>query len=264
MTEMKKLENIQGFLVDLDGVLYVGDQVIEGAGRAISAIRRQGYRLRFITNTSTRSLASLQKKLKGLGFDIPRSEIISAPQAALLYLKSKGRPVCHLLLAEDVQRDFAGFPQSQDKADAVVIGDIGDAWNYAVLNRAFRLLFAGAELIAMHKNRFWQTESGLQMDIGGFVVALEYASGKQAKIMGKPSIDFFQMALQDLGLPATQVAIVGDDIESDVGGGQRAGLMGILVKTGKYRESFVKASKIQPDLVIDSIADLPELLGLTP
>ncbi len=259
---MKKIEGIRGLLLDLDGVLYVGDTVIEGAHNAISAIRQHGYKLRFITNTSTRSLASLQKKLAGLGFDIPKSEIISAPQAALLYLKSKGRPVCHLLLAEDVKQDFARFQQSDEKADAVVIGDIGEAWNYAILNRAFRLLFSGAELIAMHKNRFWQTESGLQMDIGGFVVALEYASGKQAKIMGKPSIDFFQMALQDMGLPASQVAIVGDDIESDIGGGQQAGLMGILVKTGKYRESFVKASKIQPDLVIDSIADLPKMLGL--
>ncbi|HHJ38304.1 MAG: HAD family hydrolase [Methylothermaceae bacteria B42] len=260
---MKKIEGIRGLLLDLDGVLYVGDTVIEGAHNAISAIRQHGYKLRFITNTSTRSLASLQKKLAGLGFDIPKSEIISAPQAALLYLKSKGRPVCHLLLAEDVKQDFTRFQQSDEKADAVVIGDIGEAWNYAILNRAFRLLFSGAELIAMHKNRFWQTESGLQMDIGGFVVALEYASGKQAKIMGKPSIDFFQMALQDMGLPASQVAIVGDDIESDIGGGQQAGLMGILVKTGKYRESFVKASKIQPDLVIDSIADLPKVLGLS-
>ncbi|MFN3919252.1 MAG: HAD hydrolase-like protein [Methylohalobius sp.] len=166
------------------------------------------------------------------------------------------------MLAEDVKRDFLGVRQSDAQADYVVAGDIGESWSYAVLNRAFRLLFEGAELLAVHKNRFWETEEGLKMDLGGFVAALEYASGKSAKTLGKPAPDFFRLALQDIGLAPEQVAIVGDDIDTDVGGGQAAGLLGILVRTGKYRESYVRASSVRPDLVIDSIRDLPQAFGM--
>jgi len=252
---MADLVHIRGFLFDLDGVLYVGNQVIEGAREALETLRSH-YACRFITNTSTKSLDSLYHKLAGMGFAIAREEIFSAPQAVVRFLKNQGTPVCHLLLEEDVRRDFSCFPLSASRAEYVVVGDIGQRWNYAVLNQAFRLLLEGAELIAVHKNRFWQTEEGLNLDIGAFVTALEYASGKPARIFGKPSPSFFEMALEDLGLEPHEVAIVGDDIESDIGGGQQLGLFGILVRTGKYRESQVRASKVRPDLVIDSLRDL--------
>jgi HAD superfamily hydrolase (TIGR01458 family) len=257
---MVHLSFIRGILFDLDGVLYVGSTAIEGAIEAINKIRQRGYRCRFITNTSTLSAASLHEKLTGLGFDIAEREIISAPKAALIYLQQFDDPVCHLLLADDVKQDFSHFRQSDRKADFVIVGDIGEAWSYQLLNNVFNLLINGAELIAIHKNRFWQTERGLQMDIGGFVTALEYASRKQATIIGKPSPDFFKAALIELELPPEQVAIVGDDIDSDIGGGQRAGLTGILVKTGKYRQDDADNSPVVPGLIIPSIAELPALL----
>jgi HAD superfamily hydrolase (TIGR01458 family) len=257
---MVHLSFIRGILFDLDGVLYVGSTAIEGAIEAINKIRQRGYRCRFITNTSTLSAASLHEKLTGLGFDIAEREIISAPKAALIYLQQFDDPVCHLLLADDVKQDFSHFRQSDRKADFVIVGDIGETWSYQLLNNVFNLLINGAELIAIHKNRFWQTERGLQMDIGGFVTALEYASRKQATIIGKPSPDFFKAALIELELPPEQVAIVGDDIDSDIGGGQRAGLTGILVKTGKYRQDDADNSPVVPGLIIPSIAELPALL----
>ncbi len=258
---MKTLPHIKGILFDLDGVLYVGSQRIEGAREAINQIRQRGFRCRFITNTSTLSRVSLQEKLQRLGFDIALNEIISAPQAAKIYLQQYRQPVCHLLMNDDVKRDFETFRNSDRQADFVVIGDIGESWSYHMLNNVFRLLIEGAELIAIHKNRFWQTESGLQMDIGAFITALEYASGKQAVIIGKPSADFFNMALNDLSLPADAVAIVGDDIDSDINGGQTAGLTGILVKTGKYRKEYAAKSGVHADFIIDSIAELPDLLN---
>lgn len=259
---MTTLNNIKGMLFDLDGVLYVGSRPIDGAIDAVSKIRFSGIPCRFITNTSTLSLLSLQQKINALGFSIPVHEIISAPQATLLYLKQQHEPVCRLLLAEDVKKDFREFRQSDTEANHIVIGDIGNAWTYSLLNEVFDSLMKGAKLIAIHKNRFWQTEQGLQMDIGGFVHALEYASGTKAMIIGKPSADFFQIALDDMGLTAGDVAIIGDDIDADVGGGQQAGLKGILVKTGKYRQSYIDASTVKPEKVIDSIADLPAILGL--
>lgn len=257
---MSKMSNLEGILFDLDGVLYVGQQPVAGAREALQEIRELGLKRRFITNTSTLSRHSLQRKLTGLGFDIAPEEIISAPQAAIFYLRQFIEPVCHLLLADDVKRDFQEFQQSDSHADFIVIGDIGDAWSYPLMNRAFRMLIDGSKLLAIHKNRFWQTEQGLQMDIGGFVAALEYASGKQAILIGKPARDFFAMAINDIALPPQRVAIIGDDIYSDIGGGQAAGMTGILVKTGKYREQYVRASKIKPDFCLASLADLPPLL----
>lgn len=253
--------SIKGILFDLDGVLYTGTSPIEGAVDTIKAIRTSGIPCRFVTNTSTLSLATLHKKINALGFDIPANELISAPQATLLYLRKQHHPVCRLLLAEDVKQDFNEFPQSEANPDYIVIGDIGNAWTYALLNDVFNALMNGAKLITIHKNKFWQTEQGLQMDIGGFVKALEYASGVHAMVIGKPSSDFFRIALDDMGLMPSDVMMVGDDIDVDVGGGQQVGLKGVLVKTGKYRQSYADASTIKPDLTIDSIANLLGVIG---
>ncbi len=259
---MNSLSSMKGILFDLDGVLYIGSRAIEGAVEAIGKIRDSGIPCRFVTNTSTFSLVSLQQKINAFGFSIPANEIISAPQATLLYLKHQQDPVCRLLLADDVKKDFKGFRQSDTAANYIVIGDIGDAWSYQLLNEIFNCLMNGAKLIAIHKNRFWQTEHGLQMDIGGFIDSLEYTSGVKAMIIGKPSPDFFQIALDDLGLKPSEAFIVGDDIDVDVGGGQQFGLKGVLVKTGKYRQSYAEVSTVKPDFLIDSIVVLPSLLGL--
>jgi HAD superfamily hydrolase (TIGR01458 family) len=259
---MNTLSSTKGILFDLDGVLYVSSSAIDGAIEAIKKIRTSGMPCRFVTNTSTLSLASLHKKIQQLGFSIPENEIISAPQAALLYLRQLQDPVCRFLLADDVKKDFAEFRQSNTEAEYIVIGDIGNAWSYDLLNEVFNCLMHGAKLIAIHKNRFWQTEHGLQMDIGGFVDGLEYASGTKAMIIGKPSKDFFQIALDHMGLQANQAAMIGDDIDADIGGAQQAGLQGILVKTGKYRKSYADLSAITPDLIIDSVAELPIALNI--
>jgi HAD superfamily hydrolase (TIGR01458 family) len=259
---MNPLSGIKGILFDLDGVLYIGSRAIEGAIEAVEHIRTAGFACRFITNTSTLSLISLQQKINALGFSVTREEIISAPQAALLFLRRQPNPICRLLLADDVKQDFTEFCQSGAEANHIVVGDIGDAWSYQLLNDVFNCLIGGAKLIAIHKNRFWQADGGLQMDIGGFIDALEYASGAQAMIIGKPSPDFFQAALDDMGLKASEAVILGDDIDTDVGGGQQSGLRGILVKTGKYRQAYAEASTIMPDLTIDSIRNLPTALGL--
>ena len=111
----------------------------------------------------------------------------------------------------------------------MIVGDLGDRWDYEVLNRAFRRLMDGAELIALQKNRYWETAEGLSLDAGPFVAALEYATGREAEVIGKPSPAFFELALGELGVSADRAAMVGDDVEADVGGAMDAGLAGILV-----------------------------------
>jgi len=247
-------------MFDLDGVLYVGNTPVPGAIEAVNAIRAKGITCRFVTNTSTLSIASIQHKINALGFNVVQSEIISAPQAALNYLKKQTNPICRLLLANDVKKDFAKFAQSGTKANFIIVGDIGNSWTYQMLNEVFACLMKGAKLIAIHKNRFWQTDNGLHMDIGAFIAGLEYASNSKAMIIGKPSPDFFNAVLTDMGLTPAEVLMIGDDIDSDIGGAQQIGIKGILVRTGKFREAYTASSPIKPDAIIDSIADLPNLL----
>ena len=164
---MNTLSSVKGILFDLDGVLYIGSHAVDGAVGAVRRIQASGIQCRFVTNTSTLSLKSLQQKINALGFSIPIHQIISAPQATYLYLKRQQNPVCRLLLAADVKKDFEEFSQSGKQVNYIVIGDIGDTWSYALLNQVFNDLMQGAKLIAIHKNRFWQTEHGLQLDMGG-------------------------------------------------------------------------------------------------
>ena len=143
----------------------------------------------------------------------------------------------------------------------MILGDCGEEFGYALLNRAFRLLIDGAELIALQKNRFWLTPGGIALDVGPFVAALEYAASTDAFVVGKPAPAFFASALGGTGVAAAEAAMVGDDIESDIGGALDAGMAGILVRTGKFRAEAVRAAGIRPTAIIDSIADLPALLG---
>ena len=146
------------------------------------------------------------------------------------------------------------------EADAVVLGDLGDGMTYQRLNRAFRLLLDGAELVTLARNRYWQSSDGLMLDTGPFCSALEHASGKTAILAGKPAPAFFETALASTGIAAAEAAVIGDDLESDVGGGQAAGMRGILVRTGKFREGDLDRSAVRPDAVLASIADLPDIL----
>lgn len=255
---------IDALVLDLDGVFYVGDQPVPGAVATLDRLRQAGIPFRFITNTTTRTPDELVTKLEHLGFAVQPGEIFSALAATRRYLGQRGTPSCYLLVKESVTSLFSDFPEDDSDPDYVVIGDIGAAWDYDTLNRVFNMLMNGARLLCMHRNKYWQTEEGLRMDIGAFVAALEYVTGKEAVVIGKPSPAFFRLVVDDLGSEAHNTAVVGDDIDTDVGGGQAAGLQGILVRTGKFRESVLAGSSVRPDHVIDSIAGLPDLLDNRP
>lgn len=253
---------IKGLLLDMDGVLYVGSKKIDGASETLELLRENKLPFRFITNTTTRTPESLIAKLESLGLTASADEVFTAVSATIRFLKSKGRPRCYLLLRDEVKVLFDEFEEDSERPDYVIIGDIGAAWSYDTLNNVFNMLMRGSELICMHRNKYWQDEEGLRMDIGAFVAALEYVSGKKALVVGKPSPTFFQQAIDSLGVSRGEAAIVGDDIDSDVGGGQACGLKGVLVRTGKYRNAYADRSNVEPEAVIDSIKQLPKLLGM--
>jgi HAD superfamily hydrolase (TIGR01458 family) len=256
------LSSIRLVLIDLDGVLYVEDEVVGGAHEAVERLRRGGLALRFVTNTTSRSRPATLAKLRRLGFSLEDDELMTPAALAVRRCIELGHRRVSLLMNDEVKGDFSALQEDDEQPDAVIVGDLGEEFAYPVLNRAFRHVMAGAELIALQRNRFWLRADGLSLDVGPFVVALEYASAREAYVVGKPAPGFFAEVLREAAATPDSSAMVGDDIETDVGGALGAGLAGVLVRTGKYRPEAAEASGIEPTATVDSIADVPELLGL--
>jgi HAD superfamily hydrolase (TIGR01458 family) len=256
------LEGIEGLLLDLSGVVYVQDEAVPGAAEALRRLRDRGIPIRLVTNTTMRPRRSILERLEGLGLEADPSELLTPAALAARRCAEAGYESVSLVVLDDLREDLEGLEEKGDSVDAVIVGDLGNRWDYDVLNRAFRRLMDGADLIALQKNRYWETSEGLSLDAGPFVSALEYATGREAEVVGKPAPAFFELALGELGLSADRAAMVGDDVEADVGGAMDAGLAGILVRTGKFREDLVRQSGIEPTATVDSIADVPELLSI--
>lgn len=250
------LDGVQALLVDLEGTVYEAGRAVPGAAEALEELARRGIACGFVTNTTSRPRSALVRELSGMGIEVEPPRVFTAPIAGREYLISRGLRRCHLLVHEPVLEDFAGIEAVDSAPQAVVVGDIGEDFTFESLNRAFRFLVDGAAFVTLARNRYYRGLDGLLLDQGPFVAALEYAAGREATLVGKPSPAFYAAALRHMGVAAAQAAVVGDDLESDVGGGQAAGLRGILVRTGKFREEDLARSSTRPDAVISSLAEL--------
>jgi HAD superfamily hydrolase (TIGR01458 family) len=251
-------------LIDIDGVLTVSWQPIEGAVAALNRLRAAALPLALVTNTTSRTRASIAAVLAGAGFPVAAGDILTAPVIAAGYLAAHYPGArCLLLNSGDISEDLAGVDlgRSGGAADVVLVGGAGPEFSYQALNQAFGCLQAGARLVAMHRGLYWRTAEGLQLDSGAFVAGLEQAAGTTAEVVGKPAPAFFATALAHLGADAAHTLMVGDDIENDVLAAQRQGLTGVLVKTGKYLPRAHRDASGTPDHVLDSFAGLPALLG---
>jgi HAD superfamily hydrolase (TIGR01458 family) len=250
-------------LLDVEGVLHVSDQPIAGAADAVNELRKAGHRLRFVTNSTTSSRESLAAELRSFGVELDEAELQTTAAAAARVLR--GKRVLALTMTALVD-DLEGVELVGERAEAVLIGGADETaetnrvFSYMNLARAFAELDAGAELYCLHKNRWWQTSMGPLLDAGAFVAGLEYAAGVQATVVGKPSPAYFGAALEALDADPDQAWIVGDDLEADVAGGQQAGLRTVLVRTGKFREEELARAAVAPDVVLDSLAELPDWL----
>jgi HAD superfamily hydrolase (TIGR01458 family) len=258
---MANLDGIDAVLLDLDGVLYVEGELLPGADEAVKRLRGAGIALRFVTNTTAHSRSQTLEKLRDFGIELEEDELVTPAALARRHCEDAGHRTVALIMNDAVKADFEGLEEADTDVDAVIMGDLGEQFGFRILNQAFRLVMDGAELVALQKNRFWLTADGLSLDAGPFVAAIEYATGKDAFVVGKPSPRFFEIVLADLGADRDSVAMAGDDIETDIGGALDAGIAAVLVRTGKYREDFVRDSGIEPTATIDSVAELPELLG---
>ncbi len=252
--------NIEGVLIDLDGVMYIEDELITGAVEAIEHLKDKGIKRRFLTNTTVRSREKLYEKMKRLEIPVSRDEIISPPGAAAKYLREQGNPSILLEVMDETKEDFAEFRITRNNPDFIVIGKIGKRWSYDLMNELFTLIMNGSSLIALHKDRYTMGEKDLHIEFGAFIAGLEYSTGKEALVMGKPSKTFYQSAIMDIALPPEKIVMIGDDLISDIHGAQNAGIKGILVKTGKYRKELLEQSPIKPDHIISSIHQLTSMI----
>jgi HAD superfamily hydrolase (TIGR01458 family) len=161
---------------------------------------------------------------------------------------------------DDIAGDLEGVRLVDRDADVVIVGGADEAFTFENINHAFRMVMAGAPLVAMHRNLSWMEADGISLDAGAYLLGMEAASGVQATVVGKPAPDFFRAGLDLLGLPAERVLMVGDDVEHDVLAGQALGMTGALVRTGKFRPDALVRASGSPDHVVDSVAEVPDLL----
>lgn len=268
------LRGVRALLLDLDGVIVLAAKAIPGATEAISELERRGLPYRIVTNTSAVSRETLSRWSAKLGAPIPPERFESALSASAAWTARhfKDRPL-YVLASADARTEFAGQRLlSHEQAGrrgatvaAVVIGDSPEEATYDNLNRAFRLVLGGAALIGMHRNGWWLTPDGPTLDSGAFVVGLEFAADRPATIVGKPSASFFAQGVRDLrkeagrDLARADIAMVGDDVRTDIRAAQRAGLRGILVLSGKHGEADIEAAAEErggrrPDAVAPDLA----------
>ena len=251
---------VRGWLFDVEGVLHVGSEPVLGARELLEDLATREIPFRLLTNTTTASRATLAMRLHAIGLPVTEELLITAPMATAAYVRRRfpGVP-CYLLAKGDAGDDFrsAGVPivgpDGEPDAGVVVIGGAEDELTYARLNHAYRLLLGDAKLVAMHRNTAWRTAEGMALDSGPFVTALATAAGTRATVIGKPAAAFFRQAIRDIGLPATALAMVGDDAGNDLVPARRLGLFGVLVRTGK---PVGPSEEAQADVVVDSVAEL--------
>jgi HAD superfamily hydrolase (TIGR01458 family) len=260
MTE--PLTAVDGLLLDIDGVLATSWEPIPGSIEAMRWMRDAGIPFRLITNTTTHTQAELVATLAAAGFDVTAEEIVTAVVATAAYLREHhpGAPV-YVLSDGDAGGDLGDVAvvPTPEAAEVIVMGGACEDFTYDAVNRIFRRLMGGAALIGMHRNLFWRTADGWELDGGAYLAGLEEASGVRATVCGKPAAAFFASALSLLGVAPERAVMVGDDITNDILGAQAAGLRAVQVRTGKFRDA--DRAKGTPDRIIDALAGLPSILG---
>ena len=249
--------DFDGFLFDLNGVFYEDENIISGANETIDWLKKNSIPHKFISNNSTLSRKLFVEKLKKIGLNINISDVITSNYAGVLTIKKMGLKNCKLIMTEDAKLDYKKFQLQNKKIDAIVIGDIGEKWSFSLMNELMNDVINGAEIIALHKGKYYQSQGKLKIDCGAFVTGLEYSTSKKAISIGKPKKSFFDLAAFDLG--TNKICLVGDDLHNDIEGGKKMGYKTILVKTGKYRQNIFDKSKIKPDFCIPSIKELIKL-----
>jgi HAD superfamily hydrolase (TIGR01458 family) len=246
-------------LIDFDGVIKLGDKMADDAFAFFQFLYDNDIPFFLISNSTLRTSDEMLEFIKkgGITMDIPA---MTAVDATLSYIKDNYKRVS-VYCRPNIKSLFSEFDVDKDP-EAVVLGDIADRWTYKTMNEIFRKVWNGADLIAMHKNRYWEPDGKtLTMDAGAFITAIEYASSKEAVVIGKPSPIYFQTALKQLGYkPDSEFIMIGDDLESDIAAAQAIGGKGILIYTGKTQPPLPSDS-VKPDFEAKNLTEVVEIIS---
>jgi len=258
---MNNITTIKALLIDLEGVLYSDNKLISGSIDVIKELRKNNLKLQFLTNTTTTPRKLIFNKLQDYGFDIEEEEIFTPIIATKNYLRDNKIKKIALITNIEIIEEFKDYEITQKDPEVVIMGDIYKNFKWDILDMIFKLVYLeNSTLIALHQNKYCMRDGKISLDLGPFVKAIEYSSGKKSILMGKPEKNFFNLAIKDLGIIKDNILMIGDDITSDIEGSINANLKAIQVKTGKFQEKDLKYPT-QPHYRIESINDLPTLLG---
>jgi HAD superfamily hydrolase (TIGR01458 family) len=251
---------VMAILLDVEGTLFAKGKALPGAAAAVAELRERGLGIRFLTNIDSKSPEAVAENLAGTGLEVKLEDLFTPVSAALAFFSGSTEPRVLKLLSTALQDGFAGL-EATAPFTHVLVGDCRDVLDYPLLDGAFRALRAGADLIALQRGRYFLRDDGDHLDTGGVVAALEYSAGVQARVLGKPSTDFFALAAGSLGVSIQECVVVGDDATTDIAGGLEAGARTVQVRTGKYADQQDEGVTSPADATIDSVADLPALLA---
>lgn len=252
---------IKGILCDLDGVVYQDGKPLPGAVDAVNQLQAGGFPLAFVTNTTRSSSAMIATRLMQMGIEAKAEDVITPITVARTELESRQIERIWLLADPALKSGFAGFALDKHQPQALVVADLADDWSYSLLNMAFNYLVERPKVpvISLGLSTFYQGKNQLMLDVGPFAQLLSLAAKAPLVVCGKPGREAFLLGARQLGLPREQVAMVGDDLESDVIAAMDAGLTGIQVKTGKFRDQQLRANR-QPDVILEGLWGLPAWL----
>ncbi|MDQ0206545.1 HAD-IIA family hydrolase [Alkalicoccobacillus murimartini] len=260
---MSLFEGIEGALIDLDGTVFQGKELIEGTAEAISAIQKSGRKVVYLSNRGNHSRNAGLTKLREHGIDVEKEDIIFSSTVTAQFIK-KHYPLAKVWilgnkgLADEMVEHHVTLSTRPEDADFVVI-TLHDEINYAELNDAFRATSAGARIIATNSDKTYPDENGPAIDVAGFIGAIESATGQKTElVIGKPSCFMVEAALEQIGLRASQCMVIGDSLGTDISMGRMQGMRTVLVLTGNTTQTMAEqaAPRSKPDYVFQSLADV--------
>ncbi len=255
----RPLSELDAFLLDMDGTLYVDERLLPQAAALVALLEARGLRHLFLTNNSSARAEDYRARLERLGIPARREQILTSGEATISYLlrETTHRRV-YLLGTPALQAEFreAGLTLDDHDPECVVLG-FDKTLTYDRLARACLLLAGGLPYVATHPDYTCITREGLIPDTGAFIVGIEKVCGRLPKVIGKPEPEMVAAALERLGARAERTAMVGDQRDTDMTMAQRAGLFGILVLSGETSRARLEAQReVQPGLVVEDVGEL--------
>jgi NagD protein len=247
-----------GYLIDMDGVIYRGGELIEGADRFIADLQSQDVPFLFLTNNSQRTRRDVAKKIERLGIRVSESHVYTCAMATARFLASQKPNGTAYVIGEGgllTALHKNGFSIVDKDPDYVVVGE-GRSLNFEMAEQALRMILGGAKLVATNMDPNCPTQNGLRPGCGAVVAMLEAASGVKAFSVGKPSPIMLRAARKEMGLSTDETVVIGDTMETDILGGTQLEYKTILVLSGSTNEKDLRNYAYQPDLIVPSLAEL--------